>query len=113
MEMPYAPDQPDRSQIDATRGALVLDFGTNWCGHCSRAAGAIAEALAAQPGVQHMKVEDGSGRALGRSFAVRQWPTLVFLHDGREVSRLVRPDSMAAVRDALKTLLSPQAQHHA
>ena len=87
MDMPYAPTQPERSQIDATPGALVLDFGTNWCGHCKRAAGAIAEALAGQSGVQHIKVEDGSGRALGRSFAVRQWPTLVFLEHGREVAR--------------------------
>lgn len=112
MEMPYAPAQPARSHIDAIRGALVLDFGTNWCGYCNRSAGAIAEALAGQPGVQHMKVEDGSGRPLGRSFGVRQWPTLVFLRDGREVARLVRPDGVAPVRDALQALVSTAAQQN-
>jgi thioredoxin 1 len=37
--------------------------------------------------VRHVKVEDGSGRRLGRSFGVKLWPTLVFLRDGREVAR--------------------------
>lgn len=110
MEMPYDPAQPERSQIDATPGALVLDFGTNWCGYCNRASASIAQALAGQPTVRHIKVEDGSGRPLGRSFAVRLWPTLVFLRDGHEVARLVRPDSVAAVRDALTSLLVTSAR---
>jgi thioredoxin 1 len=38
-----------------------------------------------------VKVEDGPGRKLGRSFGVKLWPTLVFLKDGAIVRRLVRP----------------------
>jgi thioredoxin 1 len=41
--------------------------------------------------VRHVKVEDGPGRALGRSFGVRLWPNLVFLRDGRVVRQLARP----------------------
>ena len=107
MEKPYESAQPDRSQMDALVGAVVLDFGTNWCGYCNRASPAIAQALAGQPLVQHIKVEDGSGRALGRSFAVRVWPTLIMLRDGQEVARLVRPGDVAQVRDALAVLLNP------
>jgi thioredoxin 1 len=32
---------------------------------------------------------------------VKLWPTLVFLKDGREVARLVRPTDAAAIRKAL------------
>ncbi len=109
MEMPYDTAQPERSHIDALGGAIVLDFGTNWCGYCNRASPAIADALAGQPSVRHIKVEDGSGRPLGRSFAVRLWPTLVLLRDGREVTRLVRPGGVAQVREALMQLLGPAA----
>jgi thioredoxin 1 len=38
-----------------------------------------------------VKVEDGPGRKLGRSFGVRLWPNLVFLKDGALVRQLVRP----------------------
>lgn len=41
--------------------------------------------------VRHLKIEDGPGRPLGRSFGIKLWPTLVFLRDGTEVARVVRP----------------------
>ncbi|MBS0495898.1 MAG: thioredoxin family protein, partial [Proteobacteria bacterium] len=53
-------------------------------------------------GVQHLKVEDGPGRPLGRSYRVKLWPTLVFLRDGQEVSRLVRPQATREIQDALQ-----------
>jgi thioredoxin 1 len=80
-----------RAEVDALPGAVLLEFGANWCGHCMAAQAPLAEAYAGHEGVQHYKVEDGPGRPLGRSFRVKLWPTLVFLRDGREVARLVRP----------------------
>jgi thioredoxin 1 len=49
--------------------------------------------------VRHLKVEDGPGRPLGRSFQVRLWPNLVFLKDGTVVRQLARP-SHQDLRDA-------------
>ena len=83
------------------QGPLVLEFGTSWCGWCRGAQPHIAQALAGFDGVRHIKVEDGPGRALGRSFGVKLWPTLVFLKDGREVARLTRPGSAAPIAQAL------------
>ena len=51
--------------------------------------------------MRHLKVEDGPGRPLGRSFRVKLWPTLVFLKDGQEVARIVRPGSPDEIRHAL------------
>ncbi len=97
-------DAPSRADIDATPGPLLLEFGTGWCGHCRAAGPAVAQALAAHPGVRHLQVEDGPGRALGRSFGVTLWPTLVFLRDGQERQRLVRPREPAPVAAALQAI---------
>ena len=97
-------DAPTRADVDTLAGPAVLEFGTDWCGHCRAAAPLVAAALARHPKVRHLQVEDGSGRALGRSFAVRRWPTLVFLADGREVDRLVRPTDPQALAHALKAI---------
>ena len=101
MSIPYQTTQPERAAIDAASGTVALEFGTDWCGYCKAAAPLIAAALAGQPAVQHIKVEDGSGRPLGRSFRVKLWPTLVILKDGKEVARVVRPADSAEVRAAL------------
>lgn len=98
---PYVTSQPERGAIDATPGLVALDFGANWCGYCRAAEPLIEEALLDYPGVRHIKVEDGPGRALGRSFRIKLWPTVVVLKDGQEVARVVRPTDAAMVRDAL------------
>lgn len=100
----YRVDAPTRESVDAMRGPLVLEFGTDWCGHCQAAQGAIADALATQAGIEHLKIEDGKGRPLGRSFAVKLWPTLVVMRDGVEVGRVVRPVDASDLEQALRGL---------
>lgn len=95
---------PTRADIDALSGPVLLEFGTDWCGHCRRAQPLIAEALARHPRVRHVRVIDGSGKPLGRSFGVKLWPTLVSLKDGREVARLVRPPTVDDIVRALAAI---------
>lgn len=101
---PYAASAPTRDEIDRLGEPLVLEFGTDWCGFCQGAQPLIAAALAGHPGLRHLKVEDGRGRPLGRSFGVKLWPTLIFLRQGRELARLVRPGSQALIDEALRRL---------
>jgi thioredoxin 1 len=101
MPTPYSQPEPERSEIDALSGAVLLDFGTNWCGFCRAAQPLIEEALGDHPKVRHIKVEDGSGRRLGRSFGVKLWPTLIFMKDGKEMDALVRPGNADLVRARL------------
>jgi thioredoxin 1 len=96
----YTENAPTRDEVDALPGATVIEFGTNWCGYCSAAQPHIGKAMAAHPGLRHLKIEDGKGRPLGRSFQVKLWPTLIFMKDGAEVARVVRPGSAAAVSEA-------------
>jgi len=97
----HAAGEPTREEVDALQGATLLEFGTSWCGWCRRAQPFIADALAAHPSVRHIKIADASGRRLGRSFGVKLWPTLVFLRDGKEWARLVRPHGAGPIREAL------------
>ena len=101
MAAPYASNQPERSAIDATQGLVALDFGANWCGYCRAAEPLIDQALGDYPAARHIKVEEGPGRPLGRSFRIKLWPTVVVLKDGQEVARVVRPVDADAVRQAL------------
>ena len=97
----YAASGLSRSDVDALQWPVVLDFGTSWCGVSRRTAPLVDGALTRHPDVCHLRIEDGPGRRLGRSFRVKLWPTLVFLRDGGEVDRLVRPHDTEAIGRAL------------
>jgi len=100
----FVETEPARKDIDALTGPAVLHFCTDWCGYCQDAEPLIRRAFAAHPQVNHIKVEDGRGRPLGRSFGVKLWPTLVFLKDGCEVARLIRPESVQTIEQAMKKI---------
>lgn len=51
----------------------------------------MAAALQKHPEIRHLKIEDGRGKRLGRSFRVKLWPNLVLMRDGQVVEQLVRP----------------------
>jgi thioredoxin 1 len=104
MTTTYAATEPARSEVEALEGPTVIEFGTDWCGFCRAAQPLIADAFADHSAIRHIKVEDGPGRPLGRSFRIKLWPTLVFLRDGKEQARIVRPDSAQEIRDALAAI---------
>lgn len=99
--MSNAAAEPTREEVDSMQGPAVVEFGASWCPHCIRVQPAIAEAMARHPDVRHLKIEDGKGRRLGRSFHVKLWPTLIFMNNGDEVTRLVRPTELEPIIDAL------------
>ena len=101
LDVHFVAIEPLRADINAQKGALLLEFGAPWCEHCAAAQPMIALAFAHHPEVRHIRVEDGRGRPLGRSFGVKMWPTLIFLRDGNEVTRLVRPSHSNLIEKAL------------
>lgn len=101
-----APEEtPTREDVDKMTGLVLLEFGTEWCGYCRGLAPSVKSLLDQNPQVRHLKVEDGSGRPLGRSFRVKLWPNFVFLKDGAVVKQLARP-SLAELREGFSALTS-------
>lgn len=100
----YAAIEPARADIDELKGATVIEFGAPWCPHCQNAQALIASAFGKHSQLRHIKIEDGPGRRLGRSFRIKLWPTLVFMKDGIEIDRLVRPQESAAIAQAMAAI---------
>ena len=101
----YVTTAPARAEIDRLPGATVLEFGNAWCGHCRRAEPIVRQALSASKlSIRHIRIADASGKRLGRSYHVKLWPTLIFLREGVEVARLVRPGTADDVEVALDAL---------
>ena len=107
----YLPEEtaPARGEIDRMAGPVLVEFGTPWCGYCQAAQHDIQALLAKHPEIQHVKVEDGPGRRLGRSFRVKLWPNLVFIKNGALVRQLARP-SAVEMRDAFQALAAGRAE---
>src|SRR5437763_4945504 len=99
------PEEPTRGDVDVMPGPVLLNFGTNWCAFCRAVEPQLATLLAIHPEVRHIKVEDGKGKPLGRSFHVKLWPTLVFLLDGKVVHQVSRP-GVAEIRAGLAAITS-------
>lgn len=104
MSESYSANEPQRTEIDALAGAVVIEFGTDWCGYCNAIQPMVKPLLAKHANLQHFKIEDGPGRPLGRSFGIKSWPTFIFLRDGEELARLVRPGNPASIQDALEKI---------
>jgi thioredoxin 1 len=101
----YSKAEPAREDIDRLTGPVLLEFGTGWCGYCQAIQRPLEALLASFPQVRHIKVEDGKGRPLGRSFGVKLWPNFVFLRDGQVVMQLARPEP-EEVRQGLESIAS-------
>jgi thioredoxin 1 len=84
-------------------GPVLVEFGASWCPHCQAIQPEVARLLQQYPQVRHIKIEDGPGQPLGRSFRVKLWPTLVFQRDGRAICQLTRP-GLEAIGKAMQEL---------
>jgi thioredoxin 1 len=101
--------EPTREEVNSLTGATILEFGASWCGYCKAAQVTITSELSHFPNIHHIKIEDGKGRRLGRSFQVKLWPTLILMKDGVELKRLVREIDADELKSGLALISAHQA----
>jgi thioredoxin 1 len=89
----FTTQEPARAEVEALPGLTLLEFGAPWCPHCQAVQPLLEKLIPA--GVRHLKIEDGKGRPLGRSYGVKLWPNLIFLRDGQIQQQLARPDQIS------------------
>jgi thioredoxin 1 len=93
--MPFDPvyheEKITREDVSHLEGPVLLEFGANWCGICGGFSPQLEALMREFPHVNHIRIEDGRGKPLGRTFRVKLWPTLVFLRDGEVVKQVSRP----------------------
>lgn len=100
----YDRAEPTRDEVDAWAGQALLEFGADWCPICRGAQSIIENSVLNHPDIRHVKVGDGKGKPLGRSYKVKLWPTLIFLKDGQEVARVVRPTTEVELQEGFAAL---------
>jgi thioredoxin 1 len=89
-------------QLSEIKGHFLLEFGAPWCGHCQAASVAVKEVMNEKLELPHIKIYDGKGKKLGRSFAVKLWPTFILINEGQEIARIVRPTNADELRKLIQ-----------
>ncbi|PAF54347.1 thiol reductase thioredoxin [Helicobacter sp. 13S00482-2] len=96
-----------RFEKEIAQGAVIVDFGANWCPDC-RKIEPIMEVLSKdyEGKVRIYKINIDAEEELKEELGVRRIPTLIFYKDGKEVGeRVVEPDNKLPIETALKQLI--------
>lgn len=68
-------------------GNVILDFYADWCGPCNRMSPLIDSLAATMPEFTFIKINRDFFLDLASTFNITSIPTLIFLHNGKEIGR--------------------------
>jgi thioredoxin 1 len=94
----------DLDRIKQNGGITLLDFYADWCGPCKALAPTLERFASENPHITVGKINVDENSNTAEEFGIRGIPTLVFLHDGREVGRLVGATSQRTIQDLLNAI---------
>lgn len=97
-------NEADVAHIKGKDGITLLDFYADWCGPCKALAPTLERFASENPNITVGKINVDENSNTAEEFGIRGIPTLVFLHDGREVGRLVGATSQRTIQDLLNAI---------
>lgn len=74
-------------QTFSTSGLVVIDFYADWCPPCRRMSPLIDNAAAIMHNITFIKINRDFFLDLAKDFNITSIPTLIFLHNGKEIGR--------------------------
>lgn len=81
----------------------ILKFGAEWCGPCKRLEPILDQLQSDYPDLIIRGIDIDAAPDLAAKYKIRTLPTIIFLQDDIEVSRLVGLSSLATIKDKLNT----------
>ena len=68
-------------------GKVIIDFYADWCPPCNRMSPLIDELAAGMPQLTFLKINRDYFLDVANSFNITSIPTLIFMHNGKEIGR--------------------------
>lgn len=79
-----------RSDVEQSKGVMLVDFWAEWCGPCKMIAPIVEQLAKEQEGKLRVgKLDVDSNQDTAMKFGVMSIPTLLLFKDGKVVERLV------------------------
>ncbi len=91
-------------EVTNEKGVVVVDFNADWCGPCRMLAPVLDELSREQRGVKFVAVNVDENPIISEKFGIFSIPCVVFMKDGKEISRSLGFVPKSELEDILKGL---------
>jgi thioredoxin 1 len=97
-------------ETETRQGYVLVDFMTHWCGPCKEMVPDL-EKLSHEFGgkLRVGRLDVDRNRAVSERYNIKQFPTLMILKDGKEVSRLEKGSSYSELRAWIQSTLQSES----
>ena len=95
-----------KKEVAESKAPVIIDFYADWCGPCQMMAPVFEELSEEYAGkLKFLKLDTEEEQTLAGQFGVRSIPTLIIMHKGKEVDRIVGFMPKDALKKSIDAIL--------
>lgn len=107
MALEYLTSENYEEQINQSNLPVIVDFYADWCGPCRMMAPVFEELSKEFKGkINFLKLDTEEEFEIANKFSIMGIPTLLIMHKGKEVARLVGFMPKDVLREKIKNTIS-------